>query len=67
MLARLRHYALVRRDDDEGEIDAGRAGNHRSHECFVPWNIDDADRPDAVERQRRKPKFDRNAAPFFLG
>ena len=67
MLARLRHDAFVRRDDDKREIDAGRAGDHRAHERFVPGHVDDAHGADAVEHERREAQLDRDAAAFFFG
>ena len=67
VLARLRHHAFVGGDDDKREIDARRAGDHRAHECFVTRNVDDADRADAVERERREAELDRDAAPLLFG
>ena len=67
MLARLRHHALVGGDDEQREVDAGRAGDHRAHERLVARDVDDADRADAVERERREAELDRDAAPLLLG
>ena len=55
VLARLRHHAFVGGDDEQREIDSGRAGDHRAHERLVPRNVDDADRADAVEPSGAKP------------
>ena len=67
VLARLRHDAFVGGHHDEREIDARGAGDHRPNERLVARDVDDADRPDAVERERREPELDRDAAPLLLG
>ena len=66
VLARLRHHAFVGGDDEQRDVDSRRAGDHRAHEGFVPGNVDDADRADAVEHERRESKLDRDAAPLLL-
>ena len=35
MLARLRHHAVIGRDRQQHEVDAGRAGKHVVHELLV--------------------------------
>ena len=44
VLARLRHHAVVAGDDDQREVDAGRAGDHGAHEALVPRHVDDRER-----------------------
>ena len=44
VLARLRHHAVVGRDDQQHEVDAGRAGQHVVHELLVPGHVDEAER-----------------------
>ncbi len=43
MLACLGHHAVVGRDDDERERDAGRARHHRTHQTLVPGNVHESD------------------------
>ena len=51
VLARLRHHAVVGRDDQQHEIDAGRAGQHVVHELLVAGHVDEAEhRPSAAGR-----------------
>ena len=66
MLARLRHDAGVGGDDEQREVDAGRAGDHRAHERFVARHIDDAELADALEDERRESEIDRDAAPLLF-
>ena len=67
MLARLRHHAFVGGDDEQREVDPRRAGDHGAHERLVAGHVDDADRADAVERERREAEVDRDAARFSSG
>ncbi len=62
MLARLRLDALVGRDDEEDEVDAGRAGEHVLDEPFVAGNVDDGDPAAGGERQVREAEIDRDPA-----
>ena len=50
VLARLRHHAVVAGDDEQREVDAGRARDHGAHEALVPGHVDDRER--AARRQR---------------
>ena len=43
MLFRLRHPAVIRRNDKEGEIDRTDAGDHVADKILVPGNVDYAD------------------------
>ena len=62
MLARLRLDALVRRDDEEDEIDAGGADQHVLHEAFVPGNVHDRDPAAGGKRHVREAEIDRDPA-----
>ena len=66
MLARLWHDARVRRDDEQREVDAGRACDHRANECLVSGHVDDTELPDAVEVQRCEAEIDGDAATLLL-
>ena len=43
VLARLRHDAVVGRDDQQHEVDAADAGEHVADEALVAGHVDDAD------------------------
>ena len=43
MLARLRHDRIVGGDDEQGQIDAGGAGEHVLDEALVARHVDDAE------------------------
>ncbi len=66
MFAGLRHDAVVGGHDEQGEIDAGRPGEHVLDEAFVPGNIDDAQAKFA-EIEPGEADVDGDAAFFFLG
>ena len=65
VLARLRHDALVRRDDERDEVDAVRARQHVLHEALVARHVNE---PDAhvAEVEFRKPEVNRDAATLLL-
>ena len=67
VLARLRHDAFVGGDDEQRDVDARRAGDHRADERLVAGHVDDADGADAVEHERREAEVDRDAAALLLG
>ena len=65
MLTRLRHNAVIGRDDEHNDIDAGRTGEHIPHKTLVAGNVDE--RYAFVSRsQLRKPDIDRDTAAFFI-
>jgi hypothetical protein len=67
MLARLRHRALVRRHDQEQQIDTRGPGQHVLHEVFVAGHVDDADLQSIAQRQGREAEIDREPPlPLFL-
>ncbi len=43
VLARLRHHAIVGGHQQQREVDAGGAGQHRVHQAFVAGHVDEAD------------------------
>ena len=43
MLAGLGHDAVVGRDDEQGVLARGDAGDHVVHEAVVPGHVDEAD------------------------
>ncbi len=43
VLARLRHHALVGRDDERDEVDAVRAGQHVLDEALVAGHVHEPD------------------------
>src|SRR5207249_2846627 len=62
----LRHDALVSRDHEQGDVDAGRAGQHVAHEPFMPRDVDDARLDGVVQRERRESEVDGDASPLLL-
>src|SRR5204862_2275484 len=47
--------------------DSAGADEHAAHKVFVTRNIDDSDRANAFERERREAKVDRDAAALLFG
>ena len=66
VLLGLRHDAFIGSDDEQRDVDAGRAGEHVLDESFVAGDIDDAGLNPVREWERGKPEIDRDAAAFFL-
>ena len=66
VLARLRHHAVVAGDDEQREVDAGRAGDHRAHEALVPRHVDDRERAARRAREVRIAERDGDAARLLL-
>ena len=65
MLLRLRHPAVIRRHDEEREVDRAQTCDHVADEILVPGDIDQAERkPRKLEVS--KAKIDRDAAGLFL-
>ena len=67
VLARLRHHAVVGRDAQQEQVDAGRAGDHRAHEALVARHVDDRQRAPARQVERREAQLDRDPALALLG
>ena len=53
VLARLRHDGIVGRDDEQGEVDAGGAGEHVLDEPLVAGHVHDAEAVVAAGRGGR--------------
>ncbi len=67
MLARLRHHAIVGRDQQQRMVDTRSAGEHRMHKSFVTRDIDEADafiEPGHIEK--RIAQLDADATLFFF-
>ena len=67
MLLRLRHRPVIRRDDQQHEIDAGDAAQHVADEALVPRHVDEADGARALDRQIGEAQIDGHAALLLLG
>ena len=66
MLGGLWHDAFVGGNDEQRDVDAGRAREHVFDKAFVAGDVHHARLDVARERQGRKAKIDRDAAAFFL-
>jgi hypothetical protein len=64
VLARLGHDRVVRRDDQHGEVEAGRAGQHVADEPLVAGDVDHR-QPILAHFQRREAQVDRDP-PLLL-
>jgi hypothetical protein len=53
VLARLRHHAVVGGDDEQEQVDAGRARDHRADEALVPGHVDERQQPFPRRRAAR--------------
>ena len=67
MFAGLRHDAVVGRDDEQGEVDAGRPGEHVLDEPLVPRHVHDAQRRRVAEVEVGEPDVDGDAAGLLFG
>ena len=66
VLARLRHDRIVGGDDEQGEVDAGGAGEHVLDEALVAGHVDDAE-AEVAEVEAGEADVDGDAAGLFLG
>ena len=66
VLVRLRPRSLSRVDDEQEEIDSGRAGDHRAHEALVARHVDDRERAAVGELERRVAEVDRDPTPALF-
>ncbi len=66
MLARLRHHPLVRRDDEQDDVDPRRSGHHRPDEPLVSRHINDAGERSRREGEAGEPEFDRDPPLLLL-
>ena len=67
VLARLRHHPLVGSDDEEGHVDAPRAGQHVADEALVPGHVHHGGFTPGGQAQPGKAQLDGHAAPLPLG
>ena len=67
MLVGLRPRALARVDDEEEEVDAGRARDHRAHEALVARHVDEREPPSVRQIEGCVAELDRDAARLLLG
>ena len=66
VLARLRHDRVVGGDDEERDVDARRAGDHRPDELLVPRDVDEGEDRSAPLRVGEA-EVDRDPARLLLG
>ena len=66
VLARLRHDAFVRGDDQHHEVDARRARDHILDEFFMAGHVHDAEPSAAGQVAEREAELDGDAPAFFL-
>ncbi len=66
MLLSLRHDALVGRDHEQGDVHAGRTGQHVPHEPFMSGDVDHARLDGVAQRQGRESQVDGDAPPLLL-
>ena len=61
----LRHHAVVGGDDEQEQVHAGRAGDHRAHEALVTRNVDERQQP-AADVELGEAEVDRHTAGALL-
>ena len=66
MLMRLRSGTFSRIDDQQEEIDPGRARHHRPDKALVPWHIDERQPAPICEIERCVAEVDRDPPPLLL-
>ncbi len=67
MLAGLRLDALVRGDDQQHEVHAGRARHHGAHEILMAGNVHHAGNPPVRQPERGEVQVNRDAPGALLG
>ena len=67
VLEGLRARAFAGIDDEQEEIDPGRARHHRAHEALVAGDVDHRQPPPTRQLERRVAELDRDPARLFLG
>ena len=67
VLVRLRPRSLAGVDDEQEEVDAARAGDHRADEALVPGHVDDREARPVGQLERRVAEIDRDPALVLLG
>ena len=53
-------------DDEQGNVDSCRAGEHRAYEGFVAGHVDDTGAQTVSQVQRSEAEIDRDAAAFLF-
>ena len=66
MLGRLRHDAIIGGDDEQHEIDAGRAGQHIVNKAIMSRHIDKTDHLALAGRKIGKAEVDGDSTLFFF-
>ena len=66
VLTRLRAGAFAGVDDQEEEVDPGRAGDHRAHEALVARHVDEGEAAPVGQLERGVAEVDGDAAPLLL-
>jgi hypothetical protein len=67
VLAGLRHDPLVRRDHQDGEVDAARAGRHRLHEPLVSGDVHHPGHRAVGKREVGEAELERDSSTLLLG
>ena len=65
VLDRLRHHPVVGGHDEQEQVHAGRAGDHRAHEALVARDVDERQQP-AADVELGEAEVDRHAARLLL-
>ena len=66
VLPRLRAGAFAGVDDQEEEVDPGRARDHRAHEALVAGHVDEGEAAPVGQLERGVAEVDGDAAPLLL-
>jgi hypothetical protein len=66
VLAGLGHDALVRGDDEDGQVDPAGAGGHRLHEALVARDVDHSGHRSVRQGEVGEPELERDAPPLLL-
>ena len=67
MLLGLRHHAVIGRDAQKRNVNAGRTSDHLPHEALVPRNVHHAHALAAGQLKLREAQLDGDAALLFSG
>ena len=66
MLSGLGHHRVIGRDDEQRQVEPGRAREHVADEPLVAWHVHQR-QPMRAEVEGRKPDIDRDPALFLGG
>jgi len=67
VLVRLRHHSFVGGHDEQGHVDAPRAGQHVADEALVPGHVHHGGLAPGGQAQPGKAQLDGHATPLLLG